>query len=99
MRPHRGNRIEKRSSVLDSCAVDRIGIVAAPDLRRIIKHSCIKSATSAAASFQQQIRVTVRQTFEEIINTKYIIIGKISSIDICHAAVHIPLDIINFSLI
>ena len=39
------------------------------------------------------------QVFQKIIDAKHIIIGKISGIDICHAAVHIPLDIINFSLI
>ena len=99
MRPHRGNRIEKRSSVLDSCAVDRIGIVAAPDLWGIIKHSCVKPAAATAASLQQKIRIAAAQTLHEIIDTKHIIIGKISGINICHAAVHIPLDIINFSLI
>ena len=99
MRPHRGNRIEKRSSVLDSCAVDRIGIVAAPDLWGIIKHSCVKPAAATAASLQQKIRIAAAQTLHEIIDTKHIIIGKISGISICHAAVHIPLDIINFSLI
>ena len=99
MRPHRGNRIEKRSSVLDSCAVDRIGIVAAPDLWGIIKHSRVKPASATAASLQQKIRIAAAQVFQKIIDTKHIIIGKISGINICHAAVHIPLDIINFSLI
>lgn len=99
MCPHRGNRIEKRGSVLDSCAVDRIGIVAAPDLWGIIKHSRVKPAAATAASLQQKIRIAAAQVFQKIIDTKHIIIGKISGIDICHAAVHIPLDIINFSLI
>ena len=99
MRPHRGNRIEKRRSVLDSCAVDRISIVAAPDLWGIIKHSRVKPAAATAASLQQKIRIAAAQVFQKIIDTKHIIIGKISGINICHAAVHIPLDIINFSLI
>ena len=99
MRPHRGNRIEKRSSVLDSCAVDRIGIVTAPDLWGIIKHSSVKSAAATAASFKQKIRIPAAQALHKIIDTKHVIIGKISGIDICHTAVHIPLDIVNFSLI
>lgn len=48
---------------------------------------------------QQKIRIAAAQVFQKIIDTKHIIIGKISGINICHAAVHIPLDIINFSLI
>ena len=99
VRPHCGNRIEKRRSVLDSCAVDRISIVAAPDLWGIIKHSRVKPAAATAASLQQKIRIAAAQVFQKIIDTKHIIIGKISGINICHAAVHIPLDIINFSLI
>ena len=99
VRPHCGNRIEKRRSVLDPCAVDCIGIVTTPDLRGIIKHSCVKSATATAASFKQKIRIPAAQALHKIIDTKHVIIGQISGIDICHTAVHIPLDIINFSLI
>ena len=99
MCPHRGNRIEKRSSVLDSCAVDRIGIIAAPDLWGIIKHSRVKPAAATAASLQQKIRIPAAQAFQKIINTKDVIMGKISGINICHAAIHIPLDIVNFPLI
>ena len=85
--------------MLDRQPFNGIGIITAPDLWGIIKHSCVKPAAATAASLQQKIRIAAAQVFQKIIDTKHIIIGKISGINICHAAVHIPLDIINFSLI
>ena len=84
---------------MNSRAVDGIRIITAPDLWRIIKHSCIKASAAAAAALQKQIRITARQAFHKIVHAKNIIIGEISRIDICHAPVHIPLDIINLSLV
>src|SRR5699024_10985813 len=105
MGAHTGSRIDKRCSVLDLQTVDGICIVAAPDLRCIIKHSGIKPSASSAASFNQSIRITFGKAFQEIIYAKHIIVEYLSlffrlrRINIRKAPVHIPFDIFYISLV
>ena len=84
--------------------VHSIRIVAAPDLRRIIQHSGIKPPAAAAASLYQHIRIPPCQLFEKIIYAEHIIISHFSRkigrrIHLRNAAVHIPLNVFDISLI
>ena len=67
MRSHRRNRIEKGCAVLDTDAVNGIRVVAAPYLGRIVEHTCVKPSATAAASFNQHIRIPLCKTFQEIV--------------------------------
>ena len=100
------DRIEERASVLDRQAVDRIGIIAAPDLRRVIHHTGIISSASSAAALEQQIRACGKEFFHQIVNTEHIAVIQLSvsalcchmAVNIADTAVHIPFDIINLCI-
>ena len=87
--------------MLDADTLDGICIVAAPDLGRIIQHSRVKSSAASAASFDQHIRISLYQSFEEIIDAEYILIHDFSIVleslyrreHIAYTAVHVHLDI------
>src|SRR5699024_840773 len=105
MGAHTGCRIDKGCSVLDFQPVDRIGIITAPDLRRVIKHSGVKPSATATAPLNQHIRVPLDQTFQEVVYPEHIIIKHLSlflrlrGINIRKASVHIPFDIFYISLV
>ena len=99
MRSHGRYRIEEGCAILYSCAVYGICIVTAPYLWTVVEHACIKSSTATAAALKKYIRISCHQTLHKIIHSKHIVVCKISCIHISHASVHIPLHVVDFSLI
>ena len=85
--------------------VHRIGIIAAPDLRRIVQHTGIKSSAASAAALQQNIRIPLQELFQKIIDTENVfmqnhsLISRLRRIYIEQASVHIPLDIFHMRMI
>ncbi len=101
MRADRRNRIAEGCAVLDPDPVDGVRVVAAPDLRRIVQHPRVKTASSSAAAFDEQIRVLRMQSLQKTVQTEDIIVEDASLIvsapreDVRDAAVVVPLQIID----
>ena len=107
MRSHCADRISKRSSILDLQTLDRIGIIAAPDLRSIMKHSCVKSSAASAAALDQHIRISLSESVQKFIQTKNITVRNLSlavcrkccTVNITDASVKIPFQIIDIRFV
>ena len=104
MGTNRTSRIKERRPILDAQAVNRVCVVAAPDLRCVIQHARIKPAAATAASLDQHIWIAMHQSLEELVYTAHIVICHFPlrvfyRVDIGEAAVHIPLHILDISLI
>ena len=56
--------------MLDPQAVHCVRVVAAPDLRRVVKHAGVKTSAASAAAFDQKIGVTRAEPLQEIIETE-----------------------------
>ena len=105
MRSHSTYRITERSTILDLQSVNGIGIITAPDLRGIVKHSCLKSSTAAGTGFEKKIRISLHQALHHLIDSQNISVINLSltfswkccTEHVIHTAVHIPLHIIHFA--
>ena len=69
---NRRHRIAERCAILNSQSLNRICIITAPDLRAVIQHTCIKTSTTATASFQQKFRESLSHSFQYFIKTQHI---------------------------
>ena len=69
---NRRHRIAKGSTVLNTQSFNRIRIIATPDLRTVIQHTCIKPSTAATASFQQKFWESLSHSFQYFIKAKHI---------------------------
>ena len=74
MGSHRGSRVNEGGAVLDLQTVNGVCIVAAPDLRRIVQHACVKTSAASAASLDENIRIPVHQPLQEIIEPQHIVV-------------------------
>ena len=83
MGAHTARRISERCTVLDAEAVDRVCIVTAPDLRRVVKHACIETSAAAAAPLDQHIRIALRQSLQKVVKAEDIVIKNLSLIFGC----------------
>lgn len=92
--------------MLDRQPFNGIGIITAPDLGIVAQHSGIKASAAACAALEQNLREALRQPLCQRINAQHIavhdltlLLGRESTaVHIAHAAVHIPLDILNVML-
>ena len=101
---YRSGRIEERSAILNLQPIQRIRIVTAPDLRRIIHHPGIKPSAAAAAALNQHIRITFHEILQKFIDAQHIVMGHLPrtpllGINIGNAPVHIPFYILHIALI
>ena len=101
MRANRRNGIEERCSVLNSRSFNSVRVIAAPYLRTIVKHTCVKTTAAAAAPLEKHIGKITGQPFKQLIQPENISVGhfahisafKAGRIPVAYTAVHIPLDI------
>ena len=54
---------------MDTQTVDGIAVVAAPDLRRIVKHTAVEPAAAPAAALNKDLGKVLTQTLQHIIYT------------------------------
>ena len=107
MSSHRAHRITEGSSVLNPESFNGIRIVTAPDLRRIVKHSGVKSSAAPAAAFNQHIRISSGQTLQKIIESQDVAVHDLSltlcrqygTVYITDVPVEIPFQIFHLSMI
>ena len=102
---HGRYRISEGSAILDSKPVNSIRVVAAPDLRCVIQHTCVKSSAAATAALDQKIRIAIHHTVQKIVQSQDIIIHYTSLIlghygkYIHQASVHVPFNVLNVGII
>ena len=102
---HGRYRISEGSAILDPKPVNSIRVVAAPDLRCVIQHACVKSSATAAAALDQKIRITFHHTVQKIVQSQDIIIHYTSLIlshygkYIHQASIHVPFNVLNIGII
>jgi len=70
-------RIEEAEALLDAQALNGVGIVGAPDLRTVVKHSRIETCTAAGAVLQKQIRELLYQTLLHRIHTEHVAVEQL----------------------
>ena len=86
---------------MDPQAVHCVRVVAAPDLRRVVKHAGVKTAAASAAAFDQKIGVTRAEPLQEIIEAEDVfvqdgsLIGGSARIDVRDAAVIVPFHVFD----
>ena len=93
--------VAERGAVLDLQPRDGVGVVAAPDLRRIAEHTRVKAAASAAAAFKQDGGERLCQSVKQLVNAEHIAVRqlaltarrKIAAEHIAQMPVHVPFDI------
>ena len=67
--------------MLDPQAVHRVGVVAAPDLGRVVKHAGVETAAASAAAFDQKIGVTRAEPLQEIVEAEDVFMQDGSLVD------------------
>ncbi len=63
---------------MDRKPVHRVGVVAAPDLRRVIQHSGIEPSAASAAAFEQDIRILLYQPLHKVVQAYHVIIKDVT---------------------
>ena len=107
MRFHGRNRVGKGCSVLNLQPADGVRIIAAPDLRLIVKHSGVKPPAAAAAPAEQDIRVREDNLIHQVIKAQNITVVNLPLLFLllnrgpgfCDETVHIPFHILNLRFI
>ena len=106
MSSHGTDRISVGRSALNDQAFDSIGVVGAPDLRRVIKHTGIKPSAAARAAFEKDIGEIGSQTVQQLIESQNETMGHLTlplsrqrmGLDITDRTVEIPFDIADIVL-
>ena len=101
MRAHHAGRVAEARAVLDHQPVQRVGVVAGPDLGGIVQHAAVEPRAAARAVFQQQVGVAVGQALLQLVHAQHIAVvhlalaggGQRRAVHVGQRAVHIPLDI------
>ena len=103
MRAHAVYRIAEGCAVLNPDAFDSIGHVAAPDLRSVVEHACVKASAAPGAALDQHRGVARAQPLHEIIHAQHIFVQYFSltlmlhggGIHIVDGAVHVHFDVVD----
>ena len=103
MRPHAVYRVGEGRTVLNPDALNGVGHVAAPDLRRVVEHAWVKASAAPGAALDQHRGIARAQPLHEIIHAQYIFVQHLSlaltlhdgGIHIVDGAVHIHLDVVD----
>ena len=106
MRAHCRNGVNKRSAVLNLHSVIGVGVVAAPDLRRVVEHTCVKTSATAAAVFNKNVGEVCVYAVHNLVNAEHIavvelalsVLGERTGISVGNVSVHIPLNVGNGAL-
>ena len=106
VRAHRRHRINEARAVLYPQALDRIGVIARPYLRHIVKHTRIESSAAARAGLEQNVGEFRIQALEHRIkaqivteiNLALIIRAEQRASRLAHIAVEVPLNVGNAAL-
>ena len=93
--------VAHRGAVLNFKSLDRVGIVARPELRRIVEPSGVESTATARATLEKKMRICGEKSLEELVKSEDVAVedllltlradGRAS--DLGQAAVEVPLDI------
>ena len=103
MSAHGRGGVAHRSAELNAEPLERVGVVARPDLRRIIEHTRVEASAAARAALEQQMRKSGEQPLEQLVNTEHISVRDLAlavgrqklAADVCQIAVEIPFDIFD----
>ena len=106
VRAHRADRIKEGGPVLDAQPVDRIRVVAAPDLRGVVEHGRVEPSAAAAAALQEDVGEAGKEAFHQIIYAEHIPVAdlagpfrpEIAAVGVADAPVHVPFHIIDLSV-
>lgn len=101
VRPYGGGGVEHAAAVLDFQPLDRVGVVAGPDLGDVIEHPRIEPAAAAGTAFDQQFRVAFQQLLVEFVHAEYVTVadfhlaggGHGGGADFGEVAVGVPLNL------
>ena len=104
---HGGQWVEVARAVLDLEAFDGIGVVRAPDLRRVVQHAHVEAAATRGASFDDEIREALQQPFEQIVDAQNITMVRLALVfgaarhivAFGDEPVHIPFDVCDVRLV
>ena len=105
MRAHGGARIAERRAVLDGHAVMAVGVVARPELRRVVEPARVEAAAACGAALDQQVGVALHQALEHIVQAQVVVVDDAALIrggvrvDVDHAAVEVPLEVLDVALV
>ena len=72
MANHTRRRIGEARSILDLQALNRIGVVACPDLRHIIENTKIEASTAAGAALEENVRKILGQAAHQLVNAQHL---------------------------
>ena len=103
VRAEAGAGIAHRSSVLYLEALDGVGIVGAPDLRRIIEHARVESGAAAGAVLKQKVGEIGEQALLDLVNSENIAVPYLALslgrehlvADLAELTVHVPLYVLD----
>ena len=103
MRRHCALRIAKGSTLLNECSAIGVCVVACPDLRKIVQHCTVETASSATAPFHQHVGEALRQFLCQRIHAQNISVRHFAltlrrqkwRIQIGKVPVHIPFDVVD----
>lgn len=101
VRADRRGGIADRGAVLNFKSLDGVGVVARPELRRIVEPSGIESTAAARATLEKELRIRGQHALKKLVKSENVAVedllltlrsdGRAS--DLGQAAVEVPLDI------
>ena len=106
MGAHGADGVAERAALLDGEPLDGVGVVAQPDLRRVVQHAGVESPAAAAAPLEQDLREGPGQPLQQIVDPQYVPVAGLplplfrqrAAVDVGHIAVHVPLDVVRAAL-
>lgn len=84
-------RIEEAEALLDAQALNGVGIVGAPDLRREPEHAAVKAVAAGRAALKQDLRPGQEDTAQHVVEAEDE--GVLLRAECAGMAVHVPLDV------
>ncbi len=104
---HCGSRVANGCAVLYLQTFNSVGIIAAPYLRRVIKHTRVKTCSAAGAVLQKNVGVIRGKPVHQVVNSQNVSVPKLpltvfrqgGRTNLGKLTVHIPLDVLNIRII
>ena len=103
MSAHGRGGVAHRSAELNAEPLERVGVVARPDLRRIIEHTRVEASAAARAILKQHIGERLGQAIHDLICAEHEAVsdlllplgGQRRRADLAEITVEIPLEVID----
>ncbi len=101
VRAHRAQRVGHRGPPLDLEALDRVGVVARPGLRRVGEHARVEPPATAGARLEQDVREGRGQAGIELVDAQDVAVEELAlaigregeAVRLGDRPVHVPLDV------